>query len=390
MPEADESAFARRRRPSARARLIAPVVISALVQVPASVWYTANPARLATPIAVLHLALSVLGPLALLAGRRWPGPVVALVSAFALTDVLAVPVAGPPYVALGFAIIAAVARGATAWAAVSVGIGWSTAILVASLGGREWRPPVVVAATLGLVACFGVGGFIRGRRARALASREAAMRHRVSAEERERVRIARELHDVLGHALSQISVQAGVGLHLFDRDPEQARAALANVREASKLALDEVRGVLGVLRDGEAPLAPSSGLDELPQLVERTAGPGLRAVLTDRLDGARPSQATQLAVYRIVQEALTNTLRHARATWVTVTLDRVEGARPALIVTIEDDGVGFGRTGPEDADRRGIRGMRERAALLGGTVETGDAAAGGARIVAVLPWGSTA
>lgn len=387
MPEPEGSAIAPRRRVGARARLIAPVVISLVAQVPASVWHAVTVVRVAPAPALLHVALAVAGPLALLAARRLPGPTVAAVSAFALADVLAGPVAGPPYIALAFAIVGAVVRGAAVWAAISVGTGWSVAIIVASVTEREWRPPIVVGATLALAACFGLGAMVRRRRARIRAMAEEAARHRIRAEERERVRIARELHDVLGHALSQISVQAGVGLHLFDRDPEQARAALANVKDASKLALDEVRGVLGVLRDGEAPLAPSGGLDELPRLVARTRGPGLRVELDDRLSGARPSPATQLAAYRIVQEALTNALRHSSASRVTVTLERAgEAADAALVAVVEDDGVGLGGPAPVAADRRGLLGMSERAALLGGEVEFGDADGGGARIVARLPW----
>ncbi|MDQ1128682.1 sensor histidine kinase [Microbacterium sp. SORGH_AS_0888] len=367
------------RRPSAHARLVLPVAISLVVQVPAALWHAAVLARAAPAMTTVHVVLAIAGPLVLLAARRLPGPVVAVVSVFAVVDVLVVPGAGPPYVALAFAIVGAVARGALVWAAVAVGAGWSLVVIAASLTDREWRPPVVVGATLALAACFGIGTALRHREQRLRAAREAADRHRVQAEERERVRIARELHDVLGHALSQISVQAGVGLHLFDRDPEQARASLTHIRDAAGLALDDVRGVLGVLRDGEAPLAPAGDIDAVGDLVSRTRGPGLRVELDDRLGGARPSPATQLAAYRIVQEALTNSLRHSAASRVVVTLER---SGEALVAAIEDDGVGVGAVG----DGHGLRGMGERAALLGGDVEIGNAASGGARIIARLPW----
>lgn len=369
-----------------RARLVAPVVIALLVQVPASVWGVVRQHHGAPWHAVLHVVLAVAGPLALLGARRYPGPVVALLSAFAAIDVLTTAVYGPPYAALAFAIVGAVVRGAAVWAAASVATGWAVVLLVASFGGRDWKPPVVVVTTIGLAVCFGIGAFVRSRRIRFAAMRAESARQRQSAEERERVRIARELHDVLGHALSQINVQAGVGLHLFDRDPEQARAALANVKESSKRALDEVRGVLGVLRDGETPLTPEAGLGELPGLVAGAAGPGLETVLDDRLGGEPPDRATQLAAYRIVQEALTNAIRHSRARRVEVTLER--SAERMLVVTVADDGRGLAADADGTEGHRGILGMQERAALLGGTVTVGERAGRGVAVVAILPWTS--
>ncbi|MBN9158529.1 sensor histidine kinase [Microbacterium sp.] len=374
--------------PPARVGLIAPVVLSLLVQVPANAWIAAHlPGHGLRWRIVLHLVLAVAGPLALLAARRFPGPTVALVSGLALLDVLTAPVAGPPYLALAFAIAIAVARGAVIWAAVSVATGWAAAILIGVGIGRVWHPGLIVAATAALAASFAIGAFVRVRGARMAELRADAQRRRRSAEERERVRIARELHDVLGHALSQMNVQASVGLHLFDRDPEQARAALQNVKDTSKLALEEVRGVLGVLRDGEAPLVPQAELAELPRLIAGLTTPGLEIALDDRLGGTAPSRATQFAAYRIVQEALTNAVRHAQAAHVSVILERREGADPALVVTVADDGRGFGGADPGASGHGGVLGMRERAALLGGVVEVGDGPDGGARVVATLPWG---
>jgi len=373
--------------PPARVRLIAPVVLCLLVQVPASVWVAAHAGHGLHWRVLLHLALAVAGPLALLAARRFPGPMVAVVSGLALLDVLTTPVYGPPYLALAFAIGNAVARGAAVWAAASVAAAWVAAILIGVTIGRIWHPGLIVAATLGLAASFAVGAFVRTRGARMAAMRADAQRRRRSAEERERVRIARELHDVLGHALSQMNVQASVGLHLFDRDPEQARTALQNVKDTSKLALEEVRGVLGVLRDGEAPLVPQAELAELPRLIAGLTTPGLDIALDDRLQGTAPSRAAQFAAYRIVQEALTNAVRHAQAHHVRVVLERQDEPDPVLVVTVADDGRGFGGADPAVSGHGGVLGMRERAALLGGAIEIGDDEAGGARVVARLPWG---
>ncbi|MFC4140646.1 MULTISPECIES: sensor histidine kinase [unclassified Microbacterium] len=368
-----------------RMRLIGPVVLSLLIQVPAALWMTVRAGHHGPPgLLTLHLALAIAGPLALLAARRFPGPTVAVVTAFALTDLLTTPVPGPPYIALAFAVVGAVARGAMVWAAVSIGIGWAAALLIGTLIDRLWFPGAIVAVTIALAACFAIGAMLRTRGARRAAMQAEARRRQQSAEERERVRIARELHDVLGHALSQMNVQASVGLHLFDKDPEQARAALQNVKNTSKLALEEVRGVLGVLRDGEAPLVPQAELAELPRLIAGLTTPGLDVELDDRLGTSAPSRAAQFAAYRIVQEALTNIVRHSGAAHARVVLER-HGER--LVVTVSDDGRGFGGADPVDAGHGGVLGMRERAGLLGGSIRFEDGTDGGAVVVAELPWG---
>jgi signal transduction histidine kinase len=264
---------------------------------------------------------------------------------------------------------------------VSVVIAWAAALSIGAVLGETWHPFRIALATLALAASFGIGSFVRTRRARFAEFRAEAQRRRKAAEQRERVRIARELHDVIGHALSQINVQASVGLHLMDRDPEQARTALGSIKETSKTALDEVRSVLGVIRDGEAPLAPQAELAELPRLIAGVRSPGLEPELVDRLESA-PRRAVQFAAYRIAQEALTNVVRHAGAARAIVTLDR---AGDDLVLTVDDDGAGF-----DDHEGSGILGMRERAALLGGSVEIGASPIGGTRVTARLPWGGVA
>ena len=367
-------------RPPAGFVLLAPVVISFLVQVPAAIgiafWQ-----HVGWPAGLLQVALAAAGPLALLGARRFPGVTVAVVAAAALADLLLTPDLGPPYLALAFAIVLAVARGAVVWAVASVVAAWVAAIALGAVIGVSWHPFRIAFTTLVLAACFGIGWFVRVRRARAVTYRAEALRRRQTAEERERVRIARELHDVIGHALSQINVQASVGLHLMDRDPEQARAALGSIKDTSKTALEEVRSVLGVIRDGEAPLAPQAELAELPRLVAGVRSPGLDAQLVDRLD-APPRRAVQFAAYRIAQEALTNVVRHASASRAVVTVDHVGDE---LVLTVDDDG-----TGVRGAEGSGILGMRERASLLGGAVDLTASPLGGTRVAAHLPWGGVA
>ncbi|GAA1059676.1 sensor histidine kinase [Agromyces bracchium] len=373
-------------RPSPTAVLLAPVVVSAIVQVPAAiaiaVWM-----RLPLSVEVLSVGLALAGPLALLAARRAPGPTVAAVTALALADLLLPPDVGPPYVALAFAIILAVARGALGWAVVSVVTGWVAAIVLAASLGPTWHPLRIAATTALLAACFGIGTFVRVRRERARAYRADLAQRRRTAEEQERMRIARELHDVIGHALSQINVQASVGLHLMDRDPDQARSALEHVKTTSKTALEEVRTVLGVIRsegvdDAAAPLAPQAELADLPVLVAGVAAPGFEAELVDRLDSA-PPRAVQFAAYRIAQEALTNVVRHAGASRAVVVVERLGDD---LLLTVDDDGRGV----QGEIEGGGILGMRERAALLGGTVAVERSPRGGTRVTARLPWGAGA
>lgn len=361
--------------------LVVPVVVSFLIQVPAAigiaVWQ-----HLDWAAGLLQVVLAVVGPLALLASRRFPGPTVAFVSAAALADLLITTDAGPPYIALAFAIVLAVVRGAVVWAVVSVVVAWVSAIALGAGMGPSWHPFRIALTTVLLAACFAIGAFIRIRRDRAAQFRAAAARRRQTAEERERVRIARELHDVIGHALSQINVQASVGLHLMDRDPEQARTALGSIKDTSKAALEEVRSVLGVIRnETDAPLAPQAELAELPRLVAGVQSPGFDVELVDRLEET-PGRAVQFAAYRIAQEALTNVVRHAGATRAVVAVERLDDE---LLLTVDDDG-----TGAAGEAGGGILGMRERAALLGGSVEVGPSPRGGTRVTARLPWGATA
>jgi signal transduction histidine kinase len=369
-------------RPPPAFTLVAPVILSLLVQVPAAigiaVWLHAGWAA-----GLAQVALAAAGPLALLGSRRAPGPTVAVVAALALVDVLFAPDAGPPYIALAFAIVLAVVRGALVWAVVSVVVAWVAAVSIGASLGVSWHPFRIALTTALLAGCFGVGAFVRTRHDRAAAFRAEAARRRQTAEERERVRIARELHDVIGHALSQINVQASVGLHLMERDPAQARTALEHIKSTSKTALEEVRSVLGVIRgDGDAPLAPLAELAELPRLVAGLASPGFEVELVDRIE-APPGRAVQFAAYRIAQEALTNVVRHAGATRAVVTVERLGDE---LLLTVDDDGGGMDGAG----EGSGILGMRERAALLGGSVDVDRSPRGGTRVTARLPWGATA
>lgn len=201
----------------------------------------------------------------------------------------------------------------------------------------------------------------------------------------ERLRIARDLHDVVAHSLSSINIQASAGAHVAARHPEQAERALAEIKRASKEALDELRMALGTLRsssdDETAPLAPQPSLARLEALVERTRKAGLRVDVEVRGSPVVLAGPVDAAAYRIVQEALTNTLRHANATHAVVSIVCASGS---VHVEVVDDGNGAPAGGSHRAGH-GLVGMRERALALGGTVEVGAAAGGGFRVHAYLP-----
>jgi len=189
---------------------------------------------------------------------------------------------------------------------------------------------------------------------------------------------------VLAHSLSQINVQASVGLHLMDKQPEKAAAALASIKETSKTALDEVRSVLGVLRaedgaDPSAPLIPEPDLARLAGLAASVTSQGIDVSLDNRL-GAAP-QAVQLAIYRIVQESLTNVVRHAHAASARVVLEETAAS---YTITVTDDGDGV-VAHAERSGGRGLLGMHERAELLGGTLDAGPVPDGGFRVAATIP-----
>src|SRR5215218_2772021 len=198
----------------------------------------------------------------------------------------------------------------------------------------------------------------------------------------ERLRIARELHDVVAHSMSIIAVQSGVGAHVLDSQPEEARKALVAVEATSRQALVEMRRLLGVLRQEAEPrgsLAPAPGLAEVEALAAEVARAGVRVEVHIEGTPCELPAGLDLSAYRIVQEALTNVVRHAGPATARVAV-RYSPGQVALEVV--DDGRG---PGAEDRGGHGLAGMRERAALYGGTLEAGPVPGGGFRVAATLP-----
>ncbi|ACQ78368.1 histidine kinase [Beutenbergia cavernae DSM 12333] len=266
--------------------------------------------------------------------------------------------------AVGFVVIAALQDGAPTWSAAGAALAFGGLPVLVGLLLRTWRD-------------------------RAMARR--ALR---AAEERtsladERLRLARELHDVLAHSLSAIAVQAGVAAHLLDRDPDLARRALLDIRTQSTESLDEVRSLIGILRaDGDADAgarAPGADLDAIPTLVERTRAGGIAVDLVLTVpDGVAVADAVSRAAYRVVQEGLTNVRRHSAARAARV---RVTGDTAGLTISVHDGGPpAAGESSPGSSAGWGLRGMRERVEQLGGTVEAGPDSDGGFTVRVRLPY----
>jgi signal transduction histidine kinase len=278
-------------------------------------------------------------------------------------------------------------------------LGWLLVVVVALLvtagvgavhhpneGDATFEGPVAVAAWF-------VGDSVRARRAYTAGLREQAAQRSREALERaqrgvaeERLRIARELHDVVAHSLSVIAVQSGVGRHVIDDQPEQAKELLGSVESTSRSALTELRRMLGMLRheDPDAQRAPAPGVGDLGALVNQIRGLGLQVELIVDEPERRYSSALELTVYRIVQEALTNVVKHAGPTSARVRLGREDGV---LLVEVADNGMGLtnGSLDQMTSVHHGIVGMRERVALFGGELTAGPRPGGGFQVNARLP-----
>ncbi|QIB48076.1 sensor histidine kinase [Streptomyces aureoverticillatus] len=326
--------------------------------------------------------------------RRWPVPVAAVTGAacagWALYGHIG-ELLNLPFIVALYTVAALGDRRRTLWTGLVVALASG---VVALIVGRDVVNPqgLPLLEMLWPLVPLLLGEVVRTRRelldayaaraARAEADREREAERRVH---EERVRIARELHDIVAHTVAAMTVQAGVALDAFDARPEMARGAMRQVRESGKQAVRELRATVTVLRepDGES-AAPAPGLDRLPELVGRFEGSGVRVALRQQ-EGVAGQLApmAELAAYRIVQEALTNVVKHSGARHAAVSVEVRDGR---LVVEVVDDGApsvvapgGFG-----------LIGMRERATAVGGTVKCGPVAGGGFRVRAALPVRDTA
>jgi signal transduction histidine kinase len=358
------------------------VVLVALVGSSASVWFVAT--LVPWPVALL---LNGVPPLAL-AARRTPAVMTAVLAGTGLLQWgLAVPVNGAQVATL-LAVWSVAVHGPAGTARRVLGLGL---LLVAVAPFRQpYTGPTNTALSAGLIVVIHLAGSnLRLRREHLQALEDRAQRlerERDVATEvaaaLERTRIARELHDVVAHQVSVMVVQAEGAGWALDGQPERARAAIATIAATGRATLVELRRLLGVLRSGdEDGVAPQPGLADLDALVGGFRSSGIQVSAEISVDGAGAlPPGLQLAAYRIVQEGLTNTLKHAGpGTAVTVRVRRVDAA---VTVEIRDDGTS---SAPVSHPGHGLVGIRERAALFGGTARTGPCPGGGFQVLATLP-----
>lgn len=338
------------------------------------------------------VVLMVLVAGALVFRRRNPMAVLVFTAAVAVVELVAGDPAAPVAMSAVIALYTVASRTdrPTTWR-----VGLLTMTVLTGTAMFFGSAPWYTQENLGIFAWTGMAGAagdaVRSRRAFVDAIRERAERAERTREEEarrrvaeERLRIARDLHDVVAHHIALVNVQAGVAAHVMDRRPDQAKEALEHVREASRSALNELRATVGLLRqsgDPEAPTEPAPGLDVLDELVITFRQAGLPVEVARADDGVRLPAAVDLAVYRIIQEALTNVQKHAGSdAKAEVSVIRVG---PTLEVTVLDNGAET--EGPKDGGGHGLLGMRERVTALGGGLTAGPRYGGGFRVQAILP-----
>jgi signal transduction histidine kinase len=356
--------------------------------------FVENPVIRGLPRGTLALAyaLALLHTLPLAARRRFPGTVLAT----SVASGLAVAASGLPPEILVLVILVAV------YSVAAYGDRWVSlaGLAAAELGSAavqltpgRFNAPTVVTNALVIGAAWLLGHFVGVRRAYTARLEQTAELERARAElarravAEERLRLARELHDVVAHSISVIAVQSGVGAHVADTQPEEAAKALAAIEATSRAALTELRRLLGVLRQEGEPqgsLAPVPGLADLDTLLAEVAKAGLGVRL--RVEGT-PSPlpaGVDLSAYRIVQEALTNVVKHAGPARAQVTIGYHD---QDVTVEVTDDGQGVAAPTGDGQARvgHGLIGMRERVAVFGGDLEAGPRPGGGFRVAARLP-----
>jgi signal transduction histidine kinase len=371
------------------ARLVDACIAAAVAAAMALIISVAQEPASRAPDALAYLLGVTVG--ALLLARREAPMLVLTGSVFALMTYYALDYpAFPPAVPLAVAAYSAAAAGRAVPAAVIVmglqafTLGWMSIHDLQSFASVLGRQTLVETALLAAVLLL--GDAVRSRRERLRAVEEARELEAARRLEAQRLRIARELHDVMAHTVAGISVQAGVAADIIDEAPEQARAALRAMRRQTREAMDEIAATVGLLRGAEdgAPRVPAPGLAQLDGLVRMAGTAGVDVTVS--VGGAPRAlpAAVDLTAYRIVQESLTNVVRHAGATAARV---RIDYAGDGVHMEVRDDGRGqAGRP----ATGHGLRGMHERAAALGGDLDAGPVAGRGFRVRARLPTRPTA
>jgi signal transduction histidine kinase len=335
------------------------------------------------PLAALLLV--AVACLALAGRRRWPVTVLAVSSAAVAAFSLLGYVNGAVLIAPILALYALATQVSVRRAAVATVI--TVIVLMVATGARNPFGQISgggfdLIPFLGAAALF-AGIAVANRRAYVASIHDRAQQEARTRVDEERLRIARELHDVVAHTMATINVQAGVAVHVLPTRPEAAADALQAIKAASKEGLRELRTILNVLRqaDDADPTQPAPGTAQLETLVDGARRAGLETTLSVTGTPTPLPAAVDLAAYRIVQESLTNAIRHAGPAQASVWLSYGDDE---LRIDVADTGRGK-PVGGSDGAGHGLVGMRERAAAVGGSVETGPSPGGGFRVAARLP-----
>lgn len=348
----------------------------------------------------LGYLLLIVSGLALVVRRRWPVPVFLTAALASLVYFTLDFPDGPAWLGLFVAIYTLTAYGDGRRSLVIAGVGISVLATVWLIAAVDIEPRAAIGWVFfrigASVMSAALGESARSRRFIAAEAQERAewaertreeeARARVDAE---RLRIAREVHDTVAHAIAIINVQAGVTAHVLDKRPERARETLVAIEQTSSQALQEMRSILGVLRDANDGRVPHPGLEQVDELVAKARAAGLDIKLEGMSPATALPSAVDSAVYRILQESITNVIRHVGPTRVTVRMDH---GVDLLELSIIDEGRRDGRpSGGNGSIRpgRGILGMRERCELLGGDLVARPSPGGGFEVTARLPLAPT-
>ncbi|WP_212990237.1 sensor histidine kinase [Actinoplanes auranticolor] len=337
---------------------------------------------------VMTATIGVWLAMLMLVVRRWPLTVlivsVLTVVAWRSSDLIGSGWAWPATAAFAALALAGRLRTAVVAGALTLwyGLAWDAFVeqydsdrVLGQLGGEALWLAAVLAAASAYRSTRRWQDAVAARLEQSLHEQELqALRRRAE----ERVGIARDLHDVVSHTLAVVGVHLNVALDAFDEEPEEARDALRLAQDVRGRAMSDLKSLVDVLREGNRIETPAAGLEGLAGLTDQVRAAGIEVTVTELGERAEVPAPVATAVYRVVQEALTNTVRHARATRVTVTLDYTPAS---VTVEVTDDGAGEA-TGTQG---HGIMGMRERVAALGGALTAGPGPAGGFTVRAMLP-----
>jgi signal transduction histidine kinase len=380
---------ARHRLPQPTRDIVFAVVVGAFV-----IASTAAIARgIATPFDWPAVALLGLSAAALSVRHRYPPVALVITTACAVAyPHSGYAPTGPFVLPMMIALFTAASLGRRVWA-FGVGAAFLAMFLIFGVVNGDvprdavgWVPGWLVAVLVAGEVARARHDYLAEAQQRAVEARRTREQEALRRASEERLQIAREVHDVLSHSISMINVQAGVALHVIDSKPEQARTALVAIKHASKDALRDLRTTLGVLRDVDEPdgdRAPAGGLHRLDDLQAGAKAAGLQLEISTTGEQRELPAGVDLAAYRIVQESVSNIVRHSGASTGAISL---QYGPDDLVVVVDNDAGTRAVTRTEGAGR-GIRGMRERAEALGGKLDAGSRTEGGFRVRARLPFG---